>query len=73
MATKKPRINVTLEEPILAFLQNLARQENKSIARLIKELTLEALEMRDDFYLSKLAEQLDKKGTKTYGHNQAWK
>ena len=29
--------------------------------------------MREDFYLSKVAQELDKEGAKTYSHDEAWK
>jgi len=73
MVTKNPRINVTFEEAMARFLSHLANQEHKSVASLVRELALEALEMREDLYLSKVAEKLDKKGSKTYGHDDAWK
>lgn len=73
MATRNPRINVTFEETTASLLSILAHQEHKSVASLVRELALEALEMREDFYLSKLAEKLDKNDAKTYGHHEAWK
>ncbi|WP_341747783.1 DUF6290 family protein [Candidatus Tisiphia endosymbiont of Dascillus cervinus] len=73
MATKNPRINVTFEETTADLLSYLAHQERKSVASLVRELALEALEMREDFYLSKVAEKLDKDGVKTYSHDDAWK
>jgi len=73
MTTKNPRINVTFEETTAGFLSMLARQEHKSVASLVRELTLESLERREDFYLSKLAEKIDIKGAKTYSHEEAWK
>ncbi len=73
MTTKNPRINVTFEETTVSLLSRLAHQEHKSMASLVRELALEALEMREDFYLSQVAEKLDQKGAKTYGHDDAWK
>lgn len=72
MATKKPRINITFEETTNNLFSALARQEHKSIASLARELVLEALEIREDFYLSKVAEKLDVDGAKTYEHENAW-
>jgi predicted DNA-binding protein len=51
----------------------LAHQENKSVARIVRELALEALEMREDYYLSKVAEKSDIDGAKTYSHEDTWK
>lgn len=73
MATKNPRINVTFETDTAGLLSTLARDEDKSVASLVRELTLEALEMREDFYLSEVAKKLDVKGAKTYSHEDAWK
>lgn len=73
MATKNPRINVTFEETTVGVLTHLAQQERKSIASLVRELSLEALERREDFYLSKVAEKLDQPNAKTYSHDEVWK
>ncbi len=73
MPTKNPRINITFEEVTASLLAHLAKQENKSVASLVRELTLEALERREDLYLSKVAAKLDKENTKTYSHDVAWK
>ncbi len=73
MPTKNPRINVTFEEKTAGLLVHLAHQEHQSVASLVKNLTIEALEMREDVYLSRIAEQLDQEGAKTYSHHEAWK
>lgn len=72
VATKNPRINVTFEESTAVLISTLAHQENKSVASLVRELALEALEMREDFYLSKVAEKLDINDAKTHAHEDAW-
>ncbi|MBP6104555.1 MAG: hypothetical protein KA508_05820 [Gammaproteobacteria bacterium] len=73
MPTKNPRINVTFEEKTAGLLAHLAHQEHQSVASLVRSLTLEALEMREDLYLSRVAEKLDQEGAKTYSHHEAWK
>ncbi len=73
MSTKNPRVNVTFEESEVVMLTKLAKQNDKSVSSLVKELTLEALEMREDFYLSDLANKLDQKKAKTYCHDEVWK
>ena len=73
MASKNPRINVTFEEATARLLSLLATQQHKSVSSLVRELALEALEMREDFYLSKVAEKIDVKDAKAYGHDEAWK
>jgi len=72
MPTKNPRKNVTFEPATARLLAHLALQEHKSVSSLVEELVLEALERREDLYLSRIAEKLDKEGVKTYGHDEAW-
>ena len=38
-----------------------------------EDFVVAASEMLEDFYLSKIAEALDKKGAITYKHADAWK
>ncbi len=71
--SKSPIVNVTFDPVISTLLSNLAVQENKSLSSLVRELTLEALEMREDLFLSKVAKKLDKENAKTYSHEEAWK
>lgn len=73
MHTKNPRINVTFEKDTAVLLQILAKHEHVSLSGLVRELALEALELREDKWLSDLANKLDKKGAKTYSHDEAWK
>ena len=73
MKAKNPRINVTFEEGTAGLLSHLAHEANQSVSSLVRNLTLEALEMREDLYLSKIAEKLDKEGVETYDHISAWK
>jgi hypothetical protein len=67
---RNPRINVTFEEKTVAILVELAKEQQRSIASLVRELAIEALELREDLYLSKIADRLDQDGVKTYDHRQ---
>ena len=73
MATKNPRINVTFEETTADLLSTLGHQQQKSVSSLVRELALEALELHEDLYLSKIAEKLDVDGAKTHSHKDTWK
>ncbi len=73
MTTKNPRINVTFDESIAGILASLALHEHKSVASLVRELALEALEIREDLYLSDIAEKNDNAGGEIYMHDDAWK
>ena len=66
MPTLKSQFQVIFEDSTASVLTQLASQEQKTVGDLVRELTLEALEKREDFYLSKLAEKLDQPDVKTY-------
>lgn len=72
MATKYPRINVTFEKILISELTLLSKQVNKSVSSLVRELTIEALELREDRYLSRIAEKLDNPDSKLFDHKDAW-
>jgi hypothetical protein len=74
MPTKNPRLNVTFEPNTASLLIALAKQEHKSVAKLAKELILEALERREDMSLSAIADVRDtEKKQKRVSHEDAWK
>lgn len=73
MATKNPRINITFEEATAFLLVQLAKENNKSISSMAKELILEALDKREDMAFSSIAELRDIKGAKKVKHQDAWK
>ena len=73
MTTKTPRLNISLDKNTTELLACLAHQENKSMAKFIKELIFNGLEMHEDYCLSKEAEKLDKTNVKMYSHEEAWK
>lgn len=73
MPTKNPRINVTFEESTAEILATLAKQENKSVSSITKELVLQALELREDLVFSSLAESRESKNEKKISHEDAWK
>ena len=73
MPMNHPRINITLERPIIYFLSSLAKQEHKSMSRLTKELVLEALKRREDKALSMIADIRDIPKAKRLKHDNVWK
>ena len=72
MPTKNPRINITFEESTAGLLSYLAQQEHKSVSSLAKELIMDALERREDRYLSAIAEGRDHVGSKKVKHEDVW-
>jgi predicted DNA-binding protein len=73
MPTKKPRVNITLEPSEEMLLSSMAKKEHISVSSLVKELISEALELREDWLLSEIADKRDKPGKKRISHKDAWK
>lgn len=75
MATKNARYMVTVDDEISRFLTLAAKEKKKSISGVIQELLAEAIDLRDDYYLSKLAEEAEKKseGKPYITADQVWK
>jgi hypothetical protein len=59
MPTKK-RINVVLEEPLYAAIEQLAKRDKVSLSLKVRNLVKEALEIEEDVALSAFAEERDK-------------
>jgi hypothetical protein len=73
MATKNPRLNITMEPFEVTLLTKLAKQEDRSVSSLVKELLREALEVREDMVLSAIAAERDTDDLETVSHEEAWK
>lgn len=73
MATAKQRINITLDNEIYKALKSLSVKTKKTISGLGQELIERALELNEDIYFSRVADQRLKKGAKTISHEDAWK
>lgn len=73
MSTKNPRINMTFEQGVVTLLTDMAKKAHQSMASLVNELTLEALERREDIALSALADARDVPTAKKIKHEDAWK
>jgi hypothetical protein len=73
MTTKHPRLNVTLNPERIGLLSLLAEQEDKSLSAVAAELIEEALELREDIYLSRIANEIDTPDAEWVSHKDAWK
>ncbi len=73
MATINPRINVTLGAEALDALAWLAERDKKSLSAVASEMISIALEMEEDWFDSKLADERLATAKKYYSHEEAWK
>ena len=74
MATKNARYMVTVNDEIALFLDFVSKKKNKSVSSLIMDLIEEAIDLREDHYLSKRAEESEKlcEGRATIPASEVW-
>ncbi len=73
MATLKARINISVSDETKRILSKLARRDQLPTATLAVRLLEMALEIEEDYYWSKLAEERDTKNIKYISHKEFWK
>jgi len=72
---RQKRINVTFKPSTLHALNLLAKKEDISLSNITQELVEQALEIREDIYLSRLAEKAEirAKGKARVPAEKVWK
>jgi hypothetical protein len=72
MPTKHRRIHVSFKPKVIKNLEFISKEQDKSLSQVTQELVEEALELHEDFYLSKLAEdsEIRSKGKPTRSHQE---
>lgn len=73
MATKNPRINITISNENLEQIKILVKKRKLSASKVIKSLIDDALELQEDLYFSKLADIRERETKKWVSHEDAWK
>jgi hypothetical protein len=73
MATKHPRVNITVDKELLGMLSMFAEREHMTLSSAAKDLICLGLEMQEDMYFSKLSEERLAKGGRNIPHKDAWK
>lgn len=71
MPTTKKRINLAVEDGLYDELEKLRELKGApSLAAIVIELTKEALELQEDLYFAKLAEE--RENDKLVSHDEVW-
>jgi len=72
MPTVKKRINLSVDDSLYSELEELQRLRNApSLSSIVLELTREALELQEDLYFAKIAEE--RISEKEVSHKGIWK
>lgn len=60
MPTKNARVNVVLEKPLYAAVDEIAKRQGLSKSMVVRDLIREAIELREDLVLAAFAENREK-------------
>ncbi|MEZ4845965.1 MAG: toxin-antitoxin system, antitoxin component [Bdellovibrionota bacterium] len=72
MATNKKRINITVDDELLETLMLIKKmRQAPSLSAVVIDLTEEAIELQEDLYFSKIADERMKE--KSIPHDKFWK
>jgi predicted DNA-binding protein len=72
MPTHKKRLNITLPKHLAVFLKGISLRDDVPQATKAAELLERALELEEDAYFSKMAEQRDKPNARFISHDKFW-
>lgn len=71
MPTTKKRINLSVDDSLYSELEELQRlRKAPSLSSVVLELTKEALELQEDLYFARIAEEREKE--KSISHKELW-
>lgn len=72
MPTAKKRINLSVDDSLYSELEELQKLRGApSLSSIVLELTKEALELQEDLYFAKIAEE--REAEKEISHRTIWK
>ena len=72
MPTSKKRINLSVEDSLYSELEELQKLRGApSLSSIVIELTKEALELQEDLYFAKIAEE--RMNEEEISHEETWK
>ncbi|HLD64323.1 MAG TPA: hypothetical protein VI913_05505 [Candidatus Peribacteraceae bacterium] len=72
MPTSKKRLNITLSKELAIFLKSIALRDDVPQAAKAVELLEKALELEEDDYFNRLAEEREKAGGRFIPHDTFW-
>jgi metal-responsive CopG/Arc/MetJ family transcriptional regulator len=74
MPARNPRVNVVLEKPLYEAVNHLAKEEGVSLSTAVRDLVREAIEIREDVDLARIAEAREKtlKRSRALSHKNLW-
>jgi hypothetical protein len=74
MPARNPRVNVVLEKPLFDAVGHLAEEEGVSLSTVVRDLVKEAIEIREDVDLGRIAETRTRtlRRSRALSHTDFW-
>jgi len=74
MPARNPRVNVVLEKPMYDIVGRIAREEGTSLSTVVRDLVKEAVEIREDIGLTRLATDRERtlSRRRALSHKEVW-
>jgi len=74
MPTKNARINVVVEKPLYALIDEISKERGISKSMLVRDLVIEAIDSREDQALARFAHEREKSfdKSKALTHEEVW-
>ena len=72
MPTVKRRINITVDDDLYRSLNKLSKKEKSSLSSVSLRLIEKAVELEEDLYFSRIADERLSKNQKRVPHDKAW-
>jgi len=75
MPTKNARINVVVEKPLYAVIDEISKERGISKSMVVRDLVMQAIELREDMALVHFADEREKSfdKSKALTHKEVWK
>ncbi|MCX5816307.1 MAG: ribbon-helix-helix protein, CopG family [Proteobacteria bacterium] len=72
MPTKNARVNVVMEKPLYAAVNEIAEERELSMSMVVKDFIREAIELQEDQTLAGFAEIREASLKKALSHEDVW-
>ena len=72
MPTEKKRINLTVDDRTYRALQRLSAKRTESVSSVSLSLIEQALELQEDFYFARIADERLEGKDKRVSHDEVW-
>jgi metal-responsive CopG/Arc/MetJ family transcriptional regulator len=74
MPTKNARINVVVEKPLYAVIDEISKERGISKSMVVRDLVMQAIELREDMALVRFADEREKSFDKSKAliHKEVW-